>query len=126
MGTTFTTVELLNTDEIWQIEDTKMVSIQLSKDNIFDVKAYHQDNFDNYKRKLIKTPVWKNQKWIKIKRNELKLHPFVPFLPVGSQMTEMIWLIAESNGKTYNITKLVKEKPKNFIVIEEKKSSLSF
>jgi len=109
MGASFTKVELLHTDEPWELKESFFISTNDSNDDIpFIYESLHKYLDETYLNLL--RPDWTNFRWFRITKND-------PF----SKENEKIWLIAEYEERLYNITQLVKEKPKNFTVLEQMK-----
>ena len=108
MGASFTKVERLHTDEPWELKESFFISTNDSNDIPFICESLHKYLDETYLNLL--RPDWTNFRWFRITKND-------PF----AKENEKIWLIAEYDRRLYNITQLVKEKPKDFTVLEHLK-----
>ena len=117
MGAVTSKVEILHTDDEYSIKQPNMVTFINMADDIIEVFEYPQYQRNQIeKQTIMKTPNWKNIRWIRLENEKMVHHPFVPFLTIGSTRTKQIMLIANHDGLTYNISSLVTKHPKNFRV----------
>ena len=112
MGSVTSKVEILNTTESYIIKKPKIVSV-VSKNReipkIYELNSFNDEYYN------IKTPEWKNIRWIRVETKKLVWHPFTLLFPVGETKDISVMLIAESNRKTYDISKL-STIPKKFTI----------